>query len=92
LAHAAKAGGQNLEWSEHELIAIERACSTADRAQVVQGLLDAEAADQNRPTIVAKLSNELRQLDRLVVDLVGRVHPGEGQAKSERHKKAAVAQ
>ncbi|WP_434158802.1 hypothetical protein C5142_18255 [Rhodococcus sp. BGS-1C] len=91
LARTSKQTGEELAWSEAEIVALERAGETVDRAEKVRKLLDAEMrADEVRPAMVVKLSAELRALDRLVVDLVAKLNPySEGQAKSNRHQRAA---
>ena len=89
LARAGRDAGQSLEWSEVELQALEVAAETADRALVLQGLLEEELAGENRPMAVVKLSAELRLLDKAVLDVLGRVNVGPGVAKSERHVRAA---
>lgn len=93
LARTSKDTGEVLVWSEAEIVALERAGDTVDRAEKVRKLLDIQMrADEPNPAIVVKLSAEIRALDRLVVDLVGKLNPyGEGQAKSGRHQKAANA-
>jgi hypothetical protein len=89
LERASNAEGQKLQWSEQELAVLERACSTADRAEVIRASFDAEQDGEARPGELVKLSAELRALDKQVVDLVMRVNPELGPAKSERHQRAA---
>lgn len=89
LAHASRDAGQQLEWSEQELHILELAAETADRAAVFKDLFDTEQAGENRSTVLAKISAEHRALNRQVVDLVARVNPGVGAAKSARHVRAA---
>lgn len=89
LARAARELGRPLEWSEAEAQAIDAAVRAADQAQVLREMFAAELADQARPAVAVKLSAELRLLDKAVVDLVARVNPGVGPAKSERHVRAA---
>ena len=84
-----EAAEPNLQWDEREADALERACATADRADVLRGVFDAEQAGECRPAVLAKVSAELRALDRQVVDLLARLNPGVGVAKSERHQRAA---
>lgn len=83
--------GQTVVWSEQEEAALERAGETVDRAEKVRKLLDsALKADEPNPSVVVKLSAELRMLDKQVVDLIGKLNPeGEGPAKSQRHVRAA---
>ncbi len=82
-----------LEWTEAESEYITLAGHAADRASVVQGLLDAElAAEEPRAVLVVKLSAELRLLERQQATLISMLNPdGEGTAKSERHRRAARA-
>jgi hypothetical protein len=89
LARAAKDVGAPLEWSEQELVVLERACSTADRADVLRASFDAEKEGDAKPSVLVKLSAELRMLDKQVVDLIARVNPDVGPAKSDRHQRAA---
>ncbi|KUI42313.1 hypothetical protein AU197_14460 [Mycobacterium sp. IS-1590] len=81
--------GKQLEWSELELDVIERAAATADRAEVVRAVFDAERAGDARPTVLVSLSGELRLLDKTVVDLLSRLEFRDGKAKSDRHQRAA---
>lgn len=93
LARTSSQTGEELVWSEAETVALERAGETVDRAETVRKLLQIQMrADEPNPSIIVKLSAEIRALDRLVVDLVGKLNPyGEGQAKSGRHQRAANA-
>jgi hypothetical protein len=63
---------QQLEWTEQELVALEAACSTADRAEVIREAFADELAGEKRPTVLVKLSAETRALDRQVVELVAK--------------------
>jgi hypothetical protein len=60
LSRASKQAGAALQWSEQELAVIERACATADRAQIIQASFDAEQEGEARPAELVKLSGELR--------------------------------
>lgn len=91
LEHASREAGKALEWSEQEQLTITRAADTADRAEVLRGRFDHLEANDGSENALVKVSAELRLLDRQVVDLVARVHPGLGNAKSERHQRAAHA-
>lgn len=82
---------QPLEWTEQELVALEAACASADRREVLATAFSAELDAEMRSTVLVKLSAEMRALDRQVVDLLGKVNPGLGPAVSERHQKAAQA-
>jgi hypothetical protein len=59
-----------LEWSEQELLVIDRACVTADRVEVLRGFFDEERGGDARPSVLVKLSAEIRACDKQVVDLV----------------------
>lgn len=91
LARAGKEVGRPLEWDEKELLTLVTAGKVADRAEVLRGMFADEQAGQARPTVLVKISAELRMCDRQVVDLVARINPGVGVAKSERHVRAARA-
>jgi hypothetical protein len=78
-----------LEWSEQELICLGVVSATADRAEVLRAAFDVERSGQANPAVLVKLSGEIRSLDRQVVDLVARVNPDVGPAKSDRHARAA---
>jgi hypothetical protein len=89
LARAGEAAGAALEWSESERAAITRLVSSVERRELLQRLLDAQAAaEEPEPMVVMKLSAELRQVDRLVLDLLDRVNPAPEPAKSARHQRA----
>ncbi|MFD4368975.1 hypothetical protein [Rhodococcus sp. NPDC058521] len=83
--------GTHLVWTESEEAILERAGETVDRAEKLRKLLDSELrADEPRPAVTVKLSAEIRALDRLVVDLIGRLNPeGTERPKSQRHVRAA---
>lgn len=89
LDRAGREIGQNLEWSEQESLVIDRAAAAADRGAVLAKLWKRELAGAADPAVLVKLSAELRACERAVVDLVARVNPGVGPAKSERHVRAA---
>ncbi|OBG76254.1 MULTISPECIES: hypothetical protein [unclassified Mycobacterium] len=78
-----------LELTERELEAVDRACASADRAEELRWVYDEELVGERRPSILTKLSSEIRLCDRQVVDLVSRVQFGVGQAKSARHAYSA---
>ena len=84
-----EAAEPNLQWDEREADALERACGTADRAEVLRAMFEAEQGADCRPALLAKVSAEIRALDRQVVDLLAMLNPGVGQARSERHQRAA---
>jgi hypothetical protein len=73
-------------------VALETAIESADRAEQVRTLLDAELArPEPRATNVTKLSAEVRLLNKAIMDYVWRLNPGPGVAKSERHQRAGRA-
>jgi hypothetical protein len=89
LARASRETGRHLEWTEGEALALEKAIESADRAEQVRALLDAELA---RPELRAtKLSAEVRLLNKAQMDYAWRLNPGPGMAKSERHQRAGRA-
>jgi hypothetical protein len=90
LEHARRELGQPLlEFSEQEIATLERAAAAADRAEELGWLYDEELAGERRPTVLVKLSGEIRLCERQVIDLIGRIHLGVGQAKSARHAYSA---
>ena len=89
LARAGKELGRSLEWDEQETLTLVTAVKAADRAEVLREMFAAERAGEARAEILLKISAELRQVDRQVVDLASRLNPGVGPAKSARHVKAA---
>lgn len=82
---------QPLEWTEQELVALDAACAAADRGEALQAVFDAEHVGEKRPTVLVKLSSELRALDRQAVDLLAKINPGLGAGVSVRHEQAARA-
>ena len=90
LAHASRALGQTLEWTEIEMHTIEQAVLAADRGEKVRALLDAELVRaEPRASLVLRLSAEARLCERQAVDLVGSVNPGLGQAQPPRRRRSA---
>ena len=89
LERAEQECGRSLEWTESEEVALRLATESADKAERVKAMLDAElAAPQPNPTTVTKLSGEWRLLNRATMDYVWRLNPGMDQAKSPRHVRA----
>jgi hypothetical protein len=69
--HARRELGQPLlEFTEHELAALERACAAADRGEKLGWLYDEELSGERRPSILVKISGEIRLCERQVVDLI----------------------
>jgi hypothetical protein len=83
--------GQALEWSADERVILERASLAADRADELRERYRVELAGASKASSLTRLSAEIRQLDRQVVDLVCRVNIGVGPAKSSRHVRAGQA-
>ena len=78
-----------LEWSEQELQVIERAMAAADRAEVLGRLWEQEMDGTASTAVLVKLSAEMRACEKAVVDMVSKVNPDVGEAKSARHVQAA---
>lgn len=94
LAQASKAAGEKLSWDESDRQMIARAAAAADLAERLRGSLRTELDGEARPGTVTKLSAEIRQLDRLVVEFTRRIESGLtalAVGKSERHQRAANA-
>ncbi|WP_193046812.1 hypothetical protein [Mycolicibacterium baixiangningiae] len=91
LKASAREVGLTLEWSESELDILDRAARTADRVEQLQAVYDREVSGEGSPTVLVKLSAELRALDRQVVDLVARLSPEVGPAKDPAKVRAANA-
>lgn len=88
LAHAVKEHGP-IEFDELELLTIDRAVIAADRAEVLRGLFDDEAAGAQRSSVLTRLSAEARHLDRTALELARTVAGSLGAApKSDRHVRA----
>ncbi len=89
LEHASRSLGRRLEWCEVEAHTIEQAVLVADRGEEIRALIRAELeSTEPRPSLVVKLSAEARLCERQAVDLVARVNPGLGQAKSPQYMRA----
>lgn len=91
LVAAAKAAGKSaLEFTEHEAASLDRACFAADRAEHLRELYTRLQADpETSPTLLVKVSAEIRSLDHLTITLLERVQPEPGRAKSSQHQRAA---
>lgn len=60
------------EWSEHEQVMVDKAAKAEDRAAALQGLLDDELTrDLPSSRKVTELAGEIRQLEGVVVKIVG---------------------
>ena len=82
LARASREHGRQLEWTEAETVALAKAIESADRAERVKALLDAELAQRKpSPSVVTKLSAEWRLLNKAQMDYVWRLNPGLGRRR-----------
>ena len=88
---AGREAGRALEFSEVEVQLIDWAADAANTADQLQQVYDAELAGDRHPTILVKLSAEIRTCRRAAADWVGRVEIGDGKAKSPRHVRAGQA-
>lgn len=91
LAAAGRESGRVLEFSEVELAFMGWAADAVDRAVELGEVYDAELAGDRRPSILVKLSGEIRACNRAAADLVSRVEFGVGKAKSPAHVRAGQA-
>ncbi|MDV3130009.1 hypothetical protein M1247_34255 [Mycobacterium sp. 21AC1] len=91
IQHAAAEAGRPLEYDEREARTIEHAAAAADRAEQLRALWAAELAADTRASVAVKIAAEIRLCEKHVTDLLARVNPGPGQAKSEQHQRAARA-
>jgi hypothetical protein len=82
-------GQPALQWSEQEVQVIDRAAAAADRAEVLGWLWQQEMDGNTSAAVLVKLSAEMRACEKAAVDLVSRVNPDVGEAKSSRHQRAA---
>lgn len=64
--------------------------SHTDRAEELGWLYDEELAGQRRPTVLVKLSGEMRLCERQAIDMISRINFGVGHAKSARHVYSAT--
>lgn len=92
LTRASREHGRQLEWTEAEATALRLAVESADAAERVKALLEAElAVPQPNPTIIVKLSAEWRLLNRAQMDYEWRLNPGLGQQKNPAKVRAGKA-
>ena len=89
LAHAVRDAGRPLEFDERKTRTIDAAAAAADRGEQLQLLLASELAGETHASVAVKLAAEIRLLEKHITDLLARVNPGPGQAKSDRHVRAA---
>ncbi|MBO0680335.1 hypothetical protein JRC04_22955 [Mycolicibacterium sp. S2-37] len=88
LARASKELGRPLVWDEHEEQSLDAAANAADRREQLANVYAAELVGEKRPSILVKLSGEMRLLERAAADFTRRVQIGPGVAKSARHQAA----
>lgn len=72
LQAAAEDAGYELTFEPAEARALEIACDAADRAGELQQAFDAELIGQARPATLAKLSSELRGLEKQQLDAIAK--------------------
>lgn len=90
LARAAERQGVPLAWTAAEQHTLEILADTIDRRTALTSAFDACEASEAKTQV--KLSTEIRQLDRLVVQLLARVEPAAPkQPESRRTVKAREA-
>ena len=84
--------GHTLTWDQSERIALDRAVQAADRAEQLRTQYTIELNGQARSTDLARLSAEIRALDRLVIEITRRLDAGlqKLQAKPNPHKQRAA--
>ncbi|WP_210686885.1 hypothetical protein [Mycolicibacterium sp. GESEQ-9] len=74
LAYESRRTGRSLEWSDHELTALDAAADAADMAEVLRERWEALTQNPDASvTALVKLAAERRALDRQVNDLLARV-------------------
>jgi hypothetical protein len=73
LAEASEDAGGELEFTPAEVRALDIAVDAADRAGELAGVYRRELKGEARPTTLAKLSAELRGLERLQLDAIGKI-------------------
>ena len=78
--------GETFEWDEREQVVLRMLGDAIDRKET----LKRQFADADKPSTAAKISAELRQLERTISEQLGRLDlEGAGEVKSQRHQKAA---
>jgi hypothetical protein len=84
--------GQPLRWDEREAQHVDAAVRAADHVEALQRLLDDELAGERRPSIVVKLTAEIRLQDHVISEHLGRIQIGDLVLfESPQHQAAAVA-
>lgn len=73
LQQTGEEAGQTLEWSAVEAEALEVAAAAADRVGELREVYESELAGEAKPTTLAKLSAELRGLERQKLDALARL-------------------
>src|ERR1700754_559904 len=83
---------RNVEWDANERVVLELIEQSADRAEVLKTLLDAE---MGKPEVAAhrvcELAGEIRQSEAAIAKMVASLDPEMETAKSMRHVHAANA-
>jgi hypothetical protein len=92
LEAAGKALGTTIQWDQSELISLDRATQAADRAEQLRAQYEIELNGQARSTALARLSAEIRALDRLTIEITRRLDTGLKRitAKPNPHKQRAA--
>lgn len=76
LEAAGKALGTSIQWDHSELISLDRAVQAADRAEQLRMRYELELQGEARSTALARLSAEIRALDRLAIEITRRLDTG----------------
>ena len=74
LDRVARATNRPVQWDAADRIALDRACDAADRAEKLREQFDNELTGQARVTSLAKISAEIRALDRLSIEVTRRLN------------------
>jgi hypothetical protein len=91
LAERSKEIGDELVWDLLEEQHLDAAARAADRGEVLQAQWDTELASEGRPTVLVKLSAEMRAVSKAMLDHLGRVSLDDEPAKSPQHQAAVNA-
>lgn len=98
LERVSKDTGGNLVWDEHESTALDSAADAENRREQLQTRFDRLAADpETSATELAKISGELRGLEKSVAEAIGRLSfdpdaPAAAAGRLSRTRRAAAAQ
>jgi hypothetical protein len=91
LAERAKDLGDELVWDPADLVHLDAAAAAADRAEVLERLFREGQGGDAEPSVLVKISAELRALRKAIGDHLAKVALDDGPAKSEQHQRAANA-